>query len=129
MRRLLVLTLLGWLALAGTAAAQFGDSALLGSVVDKNGDPMRGAVVQARQVDGSLSVESLCDGRGLYLLSELPAGRYQVTASLPGHGTSKQNVTLGRGQRLRVDFVLEVAEKGGFDRDYRPTLPGIGPIN
>ncbi|MEW5912957.1 MAG: carboxypeptidase-like regulatory domain-containing protein [Thermodesulfobacteriota bacterium] len=128
MKRLLLFALLGCLLLAGPAAAQFGDSALTGGVVDQNGDPMRGAVVQARQVDGGLRVESICDNKGVYLITDLPAGRYQVVASLTGHGNSKKNVTLDRGQRLQVNFVLGAVNKDGFDREYQPTLPGIGPM-
>lgn len=120
------LALLCLLLLAAPAAAQFGDSVLQGVVVDQDGDPLKGASVRAQQVDGGLRVESLCDGRGVYVLRDLPAGRYKVTASLIPHGAASRTVSLGPGQRRRVDFQLRSVSDDAMNPEFRPTPPGFG---
>lgn len=109
------------------AADQFGDAGLVGVVIDKDRRPMKGAVVAAKRLDGSLKVEVICDSRGTYLMTDLPAGKYKVTASLTKHGQISKNVTLDAGKKLTLVLMLPSEEdREGVDPTYQPTPSGIG---
>jgi carboxypeptidase family protein len=111
------------------AADQFGDSGLMGVVVDKDRRPMKGAVVAAKRLDGSLKVEVICDFEGTYLMTDLPAGKYKVTASLTKHGQISKNVTLAAGKKTTLVLMLPSEEdREGVDPTYQPTPAGIGAI-
>lgn len=46
------------------------------------------------------------DARGYYVVPDLPIGRWQVRVSAFGYRPSERMVDVGRGESLRVDFVL-----------------------
>ncbi len=111
------------------AGDQFGDAGLMGVVIDKDKRPMKGAVVAASRLDGSLKVEVIADFKGTYLITDLPAGKYKVHASLDGHGSVTQNVSLAGGKKTTLVLMLpSEEEREGVDRDYQPTPSGIGMI-
>jgi outer membrane receptor protein involved in Fe transport len=49
------------------------------------------------------------DEQGRYTITNLPPGTYTVATELSGFGASKQDVTLGLGDRKTVDTALQVA--------------------
>ena len=111
------------------AGGEFGDAGLMGVVVDKDRRPMKGAVVAASRLDGGLKVEVICDFKGTYLITDLPAGKYKVTASLTGHGQISQKVTLVEGKKSTLVLMLPSEEdRTGVDPGYQPTPSGIGAI-
>ena len=72
------------------------------------------------------SAEELTKSSGEYNSLPLPPGRYAVTVRQTGFREQTAEVTLGVGQRLQIDFALElgsvteqvsVSAIGGGDRD------------
>lgn len=94
-----------------TAWAQAGAS-LTGTVKDTSGATVPGATVSVRNMATGESRLAVAGDEGLYRVTNLPRGTYEVTAELPGFRTVTQSgVLLTVGDTVRLDFTLEV---GGF---------------
>jgi len=101
------------LGLASTGAFAQTDVTLAritGSVKDAGGQPLPGAVVEAKNTETGLVVRAVSDVNGFYRLLNLPTGNYVVTASMPGFATLEQNVRLVLGSAPTVDFTLPMAQ-------------------
>ena len=68
---------------AALATAQQSTGNIAGRVVDEQGAGIAGAAVSARQPATGFVREVVTDGNGLYLLSALPVGAYDVTTMQP----------------------------------------------
>lgn len=95
------------------AAPVFGQQAATGTiegvVTDQNGAVVLGAKVAARNVNTGFTREITTDDNGIYRLTTLPPGTYQITASAPGFAENKfANITLNVGQKLNIDLMLRV---------------------
>ena len=96
----------------GTAQEQ--GAALDGAVRDAQGGPLPGVVVVARSAAG-LSVEAVSDASGVYRLSALPSGSYELSASLSGFLPVRVvGIELALGVRLTVDLVFQPAGPNEF---------------
>ena len=96
----------------GTAQEQGG--ALDGAVRDAQGGPLPGVVVVARSAAG-LGVEAVSDAFGVYRLSALPSGSYELSASLSGFLPVRVvGIELALGVRLTVDLVFHPAGPNEF---------------
>ncbi len=107
--RISVLALLavGW---ATLATAQVTSAVLQGVVRDDQGGIVPGVVVKATNVDTGLSREVPSDEAGLYRLTALPPGTYDVAASLDGFAPfARTGIVLTVGQTAAVDVRLGVA--------------------
>lgn len=82
---------------------------MVGVLTDPSGALAPEGKVVARSLDARLSRTAVADSQGRYSIQNLPAGRYQVSASLPNFASASQSeVTVRTGQSTRVDFVLAI---------------------
>lgn len=112
MRKSLRLSLVLAMLVPGLTWAQSGAS-LTGAVKDSTGGFVPGAVVTVRNT-ATGEVRSVVSGaEGVYRVSNLSRGTYEVTTELPGFRTVTQSgVLLTVGDTVRLDFTLEVGGIG-----------------
>ena len=85
-----------------------------GRVLDQQGAAVPGATVTAKSPTTGFSRTEASDAQGVYRLSALPVGIYEVTAELQGFKTgSKKDVAVALGQTLSIDFPMQV---GGWPK-------------
>jgi hypothetical protein len=110
MTRWIGMTALMFLLTAGTAAAQQTAGNITGRVLDQQGAAIPGVTVIAKSAQTGFVRTETTDQEGLYRLSALPVGLYDVSAELQGFTTVlKQAIGVTVGQTLTVDFTLGVA--------------------
>jgi len=93
--------------------------------------PFPGATVTAKSAATGFTRSEVSDTEGVYRLSALPIGVYDVTAELQGFTTvSKKAVEVNVGQNQNVDFPLKGrAARGNGQRDRRDAAdPDHGPL-
>ncbi len=91
--------------------AQGTNGTISGRVVDEQGAAVPGATVTAKSAATGFTRSEVSDTEGVYRLSALPVGIYDVTAELQGFTTvSKKAVEVNVGQNQNVDFPLKVAQ-------------------
>jgi len=109
MRSVFTLLLL-LLALSPTARGQQAAKATLtGTVTDPNGAVIAGATVSARQTSTGIRRETVTNDRGVYVLTDLAPGEYEVRAEAKGfadHITT--NLILQVGQTVTLNSQLEL---------------------
>ncbi|MEP7342242.1 MAG: TonB-dependent receptor, partial [Acidobacteriota bacterium] len=96
------------------AVSMFGQSSqgtITGTVSDAQGGRVANATVTALQIGTNQKFNAVSSSEGVYAISSLPIGEYEVTFGAPGFSTAKQsNVVVEVGQRLRLDISLQVGE-------------------
>ena len=103
--RAAVLALLGWLAAATVVHAQ--NAVVEGTVTDATGLVLPGVTVEAAAESGGPMAVAITDSDGAFTLTGLPAGRYDVTFTLPGFRPEMQRgVAVGSGATVPLDAVL-----------------------
>jgi hypothetical protein len=91
--------------------AQGTNGTISGRVLDEQGSAVPGATVTAKSAATGFTRSEVSDTEGVYRLSALPIGIYDVTAELQGFTTvSKKAVEVNVGQNQNVDFPLKVAQ-------------------
>jgi carboxypeptidase family protein/TonB-dependent receptor-like protein len=91
--------------------AQQTTGTVTGRVVDQQGSAVPGATVTAKSTTTGFTRSEVSDAEGVYRLSALPVGIYDVTAELQGFTTvSKQGVEVNVAQIQAIDFPLKVAQ-------------------
>jgi hypothetical protein len=91
--------------------AQGTNGTVTGRVVDQQGSAVPGATVTAKSATTGFTRAEVSDSEGVYRLSALPVGIYDVTAELQGFTTvSKKGVEVNVGQTQAIDFPLKVAQ-------------------
>ncbi|MEM6794162.1 MAG: TonB-dependent receptor [Acidobacteriota bacterium] len=105
-----VLVAISLLLLAPLAAqAQNILGALQGTINDSDGGALPGVTIEVRNTETGLVRTVFTDAAGFYKARKLPAGTYDVTASLEGFQTTRQSgVSLLVAQELEVDIQLGV---------------------
>jgi outer membrane receptor protein involved in Fe transport len=92
------------------ALAQQTTGTVTGRVIDQQGSAVPGATVTAKSATTGFTRSEVSDSEGVYRLSALPVGIYDVTAELQGFTTvSKKAVEVNIAQTQAVDFALKVA--------------------
>ena len=117
MRR--VSTSLAWLcmlvtfalvAAAAPAHAQQTTGTIAGRLVDDQGAAVPGVTVTGRNVQTGYVRTAVTDGEGVYRLTALPIGTYDVVAELQGFSkVENKGIVLNVGQTLDVDMTLKLA--------------------
>jgi hypothetical protein len=91
--------------------AQGTSGTITGRVLDQQGAAIPGVTVSAKSATTGFSRSEVSDSEGVYRLSALPVGIYDVTAELQGFTTvSKKGVEVNVAQTQSVDFPLKVAQ-------------------
>jgi iron complex outermembrane receptor protein len=83
---------------------------IAGTVSDRTGSVIHGAAIEIRRLDAPLVRSTHTDAEGRYLVEALPMGRYEVVATASGfQSVARQDIIVGAGAELAIDFALEVA--------------------
>ena len=91
------------------AAGQAADAILTGAIKDTTGGVLPGVTVTTRNVATNELRSAVSSAEGVYRITNLPRGRYEVKAEIPGFKTIAQSdVLLTVGDTVRLDFALEV---------------------
>src|SRR4051812_10352967 len=110
MRRKLFGAVIVLLVTCVAAVAQQTTGTITGRVLDEQGSAVPGATVTAKSATTGFTRTETSDSEGVYRLSALPVGIYDVTAELQGFTTvSKKAVEVNVAQTQSVDFPLKVA--------------------
>ena len=88
--------------------AQSGTSVISGIVTDASKAPIPSASVRVVNEDTGVAVETLTNAEGLYRVTTLVPGRYQVEVTLDGFEPFVQHTILQVGQTLGVDVALAI---------------------
>ena len=84
-------------------------ASIQGSVSDASGAAVKGAAIQAKDLETGGIRSTVTDDSGRYLLLALPVGEYEVRASKSGFQDAVQTgIHLVLGQEARVDLRLQV---------------------
>ena len=105
------MALLCVLCLVSLAAAQGFRGSIRGSVRDANGGLLPGAKIQAKNAETGLVRETTSGADGGYVLAELPAGKYTVTAEAANLSPVAQNVSVSVAADSAADFDLTQVQK------------------
>lgn len=81
---------------------------ITGTVFDSSGAAVPKATVIIKNVDTDAARTVATNGEGLYTVTNLQPGNYEVSASAPGFSTFKQQVVLTVGSKIAVDAKLSV---------------------
>ncbi len=101
--------LVGLVILAGSALAQFNTGEISGSVKDALGGVLAGATIIAVRPATGVKYTAVTNSAGEYLLAQLPAGEYSLTAGEDGFKQAVlPAVEVHAGDKLRREFSLEI---------------------
>ncbi len=90
--------------------AQQTNGTILGRVLDAQGAAVPGVSVTAKNPQTGYIRTVVSDTGGVYRLSALPVGQYEITVELAGFNTlERKGIVVSVGQTLTVDFELRVA--------------------
>jgi TonB family protein len=90
------------------AAAQSGAATFSGTLMDAIGHILPDKAVVLADVQSKAKHETRSDQNGHFELGGLPAGEYLLETALVGFAREQGRVTLGAGQNLKQDVVLQV---------------------
>jgi outer membrane receptor protein involved in Fe transport len=98
-----------WLLAPVAAFGQASSANLTGTVKDTSGGVLPGVTISAKSVATNDIRTTVTAADGLYRLTNLPRGTYEVSAELEGFKTLRQSgVLLTVGDTVRLDFALDV---------------------
>lgn len=105
--------ILAMLSLTGSAAlAQINTGEITGAVKDPLGGLIPGATILAERPATGLKYTAVTNSSGEYLLAQLPAGEYSLTAGAVGFRRSVlPQVDVHTADKLRREFSLELGER------------------
>jgi hypothetical protein len=108
---LALLLLIGLLGALETAWGQEVTAAIVGTVVDPSGAPIKAAAVVARDTDHGVLYTAQTNDAGAFNLQHLPIGTYEVKATAPGFDTAlHQPFTLVLNQTARLAFQMTMGK-------------------
>ncbi len=94
-----------------SAFAQTDTGVITGVVTDATGAAVPGAQIAARNQDTGLSYTGASNESGVYVISALPRGAYELTVSAKGFAqATRRNVVVHVQARVQIDFALKVGE-------------------
>jgi len=93
-----------------SASAQQTTGTIIGRILDDQGAAIPGATVIASSASTGFTREAISDAEGVYRLSALPVGRFDMTVELVGFTKiDRKDVVVNVGQTLTLDFSLRLA--------------------
>src|SRR5262244_4040045 len=93
---------------ASVLSAQLEQGSFVGGVTDPQKSPVAGAAVEFLSLDTNVKRSTVTNATGEYNSLPLQPGRYSVTVRQAGFRERTAEVTLDVGQRLQLDFALEL---------------------
>jgi hypothetical protein len=97
------------------ATAQQDQGTIAGQVTDATGGVIPGVTVKVSAAETGISVLTVTNSEGLYVVAALLIGRYRITAEMPGFKRHVRDIVeVHAHSRVRVDFELEL---GSLDED------------
>ena len=106
---IVVWVLVLFLHLTASASAQVNTASLTGLVTDSSGAAMAGATVEVKNRATNVAYTVTTDSSGYYTFVTLPVGAYNISVEAPQFKKAlRENVTFEVGQKVRLDFTLEV---------------------
>lgn len=110
MKRIILTALVLVCALATSAGAQQTTGNISGRVIDAQGAAVPGATVTGRNNQTGFVRTDVADAEGVYRLTALPVGIYDIAAELQGFSRyESKGLILNVGQTLAIDIPLRVA--------------------
>jgi hypothetical protein len=111
MRRIIgVMVAVCAVALAIPASAQQTTGNITGRIMDDQGASVPGVTVTGRNTQTGFTRVDVSDGEGVYRLTALPVGTYDITAELQGFSRfENKGIIVSVGQTLDVPMTLKVA--------------------
>jgi len=108
-----------------SAQAQDGNATLSGTVTDSSGKAVANAKVSVKNVATGQSTDAVSDASGVYRVSSLPPGEYEVSASVDGAAANVAKVTLLSASQRLVNFSLVPApnQSTGTSSENLPNAP------
>ena len=98
----------------GIATAQISTATLVGSVTDPSGGVVSGATVEVTNKGTGVMRSTTTSGTGEYVIPNLPAARYSITARMAGFKTyTVPDIELQVAQRALVEIKMEL---GGVEQ-------------
>ena len=92
------------------AAAQVGQTEIVGTVADTSGGVLPGVTVTATQVGVGVTRTVVTNGEGRYTFTALPVGRWDLIFEMAGFATARIDaIELNVGQRPTINVTLDVA--------------------
>ena len=88
--------------------AQTETGQITGTVLDSTGAAVQGATVAAVETTTHIRRTTTSTPSGTYVITNLPPGNYELTATNPGFETYKRTVAVTVGARIGVDIHLQV---------------------
>ena len=92
--------------MASMAMAQAETGQIIGKVTDPNGAVVPGATVSIKSVNTGREVTTTADEAGVYSITSLQPGLYDLTVTGGSFKPSAQRVQVSVGSRMSVDTVL-----------------------
>ena len=106
-RHFIAVTIL--LTLVSASALAQVNAGLSGTVSDSSGALIPGVEVTAKNINTGISETRITNETGNFAFPSLQPGTYTLTSALSGFQTAKyDNVVLGEGQQVRLNFTLQV---------------------
>jgi hypothetical protein len=110
MRRIIVTMMLIVLGIAGPLLAQQTTGNINGRLLDSQGSAVPGVTVTAKNTQTGLTRTETTDVEGVYRLTALPVGIYDITAELQGFTKlDNKGIVVNVGQTIDVNMTLKVA--------------------
>jgi hypothetical protein len=96
-------------ALPLASVAQLDRGAITGTVTDSSGAVVAKAEIRAKNLQTGIEARTVTNEAGVYQLSNLPAGKYNISVQAPGFKAYEQNgleLTVAQTTRLNVSLVV-----------------------
>ena len=110
MKRFALLSVMILLAHAAVFAQQAANATLTGAITDPAGALVPGVKITATHTATGLKRETVTNGDGIYVLSNMPPGDYELRIEAKGFSTkvTKSAVSLKVGQTVTMDVPLDI---------------------
>jgi hypothetical protein len=95
---------------AATAPAQSETGQITGKVADSNGAVVAGAAVNLKSAETGVQRSATSNDEGVYLITNLQPGVYEVTTQAPNFAKSTQRVQVTVGAKASLETRLSVSE-------------------
>src|SRR5438445_11944104 len=96
-----------------TAFTQTDRGTLTGTVSDPSGAVIPGVSIEAKNIQTGATYQAGSSETGNYTLAQLPAGTYELSATLPGFKRFvREGIIVAVATVLRIDVTLDVVAAG-----------------